>query len=76
MISLSTEKDLWNHNISKMDSRMISEIISLSQHWIQIKTLERNNVVVYEGRPFDPEFEAKMRGVAEFLFDLNKKIWQ
>lgn len=74
MISLATEKDLWNVNISKMDSRMIQEIIDLSQHWIQIKTLERNNIVIYEGQHFDPEFEAKMRGVAEFLFDLHKKI--
>ncbi len=76
MISLPTEIDTWNLHISKMDSRMIAEFIDLTQHWIQIKTLERNNVVIYEWQHFDPEFEAKMRWVAEFLFDLRKKIWQ
>lgn len=48
MISLPTEIDTWNLHISKMDSRMIAEFIDLTQHWIQIKTLERNNVVIYE----------------------------
>jgi len=76
MINLNTEKDYWNKRIWEVNGITLQELVSLGQHWVQIKTLERNDIVVYNWQPFDPEFESKMRGVAEFLFDLRKKIWQ
>jgi hypothetical protein len=54
----------------------MSELIALGRHWIQIKTLERNEISVYWNTMGDPDFESKMKGVADFLYDLRKNIWQ
>lgn len=76
MIKVFDEQNEWQHHFGKFDPATIAEFIDLGRHWVQIKTLERNDVVIYEGQNSNPEFEAKMRWVAEFLFDLHKKIWQ
>lgn len=76
MIQLNNEKDIWNEIVSKMDANTIDKLIEIGQHWIQIKTLDRNASVVYWGEPPDVMFDIKMRGLAEFLFDLHKNIWQ
>lgn len=47
MIQLNNEKDIWNELVSKMDANTIDKLIEIGQHWIQIKTLDRNASVVY-----------------------------
>lgn len=76
MIRLSDEQADWQKHFSQFDPVTMTALIELGRHWVQIKTLERNDVVVYWGILSDPEFEFKMRWVGEFLYDLHKNIWQ
>ena len=76
MISIYDEQNEWQKYFSKFDPVTMNAIIELGRHWVQIKTLERNEVVIYWWTLSDPEFEAKMRWVGEFLYDLHKNIWQ
>lgn len=47
MISLHDEQNEWQKYFSKFDPVTMNAIIDLGRHWVQIKTLERNEVVIY-----------------------------
>ena len=76
MINLATEKDIWNAAIAQFDGVTLQKIVELGQHWVQIKTLEENEVSVYGAGARRDTIDAEMRWVVNFLFDLRKKIWQ
>ena len=75
MINIKDEADKWSADVSGVGASSIEMVISAWQHWIQIKHLEKMEKSVLGWAPVDSEFDAKMRGVVEFLSDLQKKIW-
>jgi len=76
MIDLEQQKSDWNVNVNHFDAVTLQKLIELWQHWVQIKTLEENEVSVYGWTPRRETFDSEMRWVVSFLFDLRKKIWQ
>lgn len=47
MINLEQEQSDWIASFSKMEGIQILNFIELGRHWVQIKTLEKNEVSVY-----------------------------
>jgi hypothetical protein len=47
MINLAEQQNDWQKHFGQFDSLTMSELIALGRHWIQIKTLERNEISVY-----------------------------